>query len=73
MSMRTLETAILAELRVVAGRRSIRLKDIMEWSTGDVKILEGDTHFFLPGLEINVAVSTEALGEKMHKKEPQNA
>jgi len=63
MSMRTLETAVLNELRYVAKRRSIRLKDIMEWSTGDVKVEAGETHFFLPTLKVNCAVKTEALGK----------
>ena len=62
MSMRSLETAILAELRVVANRRGIRLKDIQEWSTGDIKVEVGETTFRLPGLGINVAVKTECLG-----------
>lgn len=64
MSMRSPESAILAELREVAGKRSIRLKDIMEWSTGNVKTEVGETHFFLPGLNVNCTVLTPALGKK---------
>ena len=64
MSMRSLETAILAELREVVGKRSIRLKDIQEWSTGDVKIQDGETLVILPDLKVNVAVKTECLGKK---------
>jgi hypothetical protein len=64
MGMRSLEAAVLAELRTVAGRRSIRQKDIMEWSTGTVKTGPGETHFFLPELKVNLSVLTEALGKK---------
>ena len=56
MGIRNLEAQILAELREVAGKRSIRQKDIMEWSTGNVKVEEGETHYFLPHLGIHVAV-----------------
>ena len=61
--MRSLESAILAELREVAQNRSIRLKDIMEWSTGTVKVQEGETLLFLPDLKIQCAVKTAALGK----------
>ena len=56
MSMKELEAEILAELRVVAKNNKIRLKDIMEWSTGEVKAQEGETLFFLPILRIYCAV-----------------
>jgi hypothetical protein len=73
MSFRSLETEVLAELRTVAGKKGIRLKDIMEWSTGDVKTIPGEAHFFLPNLEVNVAVATEALGKKFKAKESKDA
>ena len=61
MSMRTLESAVLAELREVSRKRSLRLKDIMEWSTGDVKVQPDETAFFLPSLQINCSVKTATL------------
>jgi hypothetical protein len=64
MSMRSLESAVLAELREVSGKRSLRLKDVMEWSTGDVKVNPDETLFRLPDLAINCAVKTEALGKR---------
>lgn len=67
MSMRSLETAICAELREVTGVRTLRIKDIQEWSTGDVKKVEGETIFTLPLLSINASVKTERLGKKFKK------
>jgi hypothetical protein len=56
MSMKSLEAAILAELRVVANNKKLRQKDIMEWSTGTVKAEEGETLYFLPMLKVHVSV-----------------
>ena len=56
MSMRTLEAAILAEAKTVTGNKKLRQKDIVEWSTGNVKIEEGEEQYFLPVLRVNIAV-----------------
>lgn len=56
LGLRRLESAILSELRVVKNDRSIKLKEIMEWSTGKVKIEEGEELVYLPELKINVAL-----------------
>ncbi len=56
MSMRSFEALILKELRLVAKDPKIRQKDIMEWSTGDVKVMEGEVHYFLPDCSVNVSV-----------------
>ena len=64
MGMRSLEAAMLAELRMVARRSTIRQKDVMEWSTGEVKTANDETLFRLPDLGINVAVKTSALGKR---------
>ena len=53
--MKQLEAAVLAELREVTGHRKLRQKDIMEWSTGDVKPGDGETLVFLPALKVHVA------------------
>jgi hypothetical protein len=55
MSLRTLETAILAELRTVTGQSALRLKDIQEWSTTPVKAQGAEVLAFLPALSIHVA------------------
>lgn len=56
MGMREIEAEILRELKTVAGNDKLRQKDIKEWSTGEVKVQEGEKLYFLPGLRINVAV-----------------
>jgi len=60
MSFATLERAVLAELKVVAKNSKIRLKDIMEWSTGDIKPHEGETYYFLPELKVHCCVKLPA-------------
>ena len=65
--MVTLESAVLAELREVSGKPKLRKKDIMEWSTGTVKVELEETHFYLPSLQINCAVKTAMLGKKNKK------
>ena len=56
MGMRELEAGILRELRQVAKKSKLRQKDIMEWSTGAVKIEPGEKQYYLPDLQINVAI-----------------
>ena len=50
--MGKLESAILDELRIVAKDRKLRLKDIMEWRTSELKPQEGETLYFLPDLQV---------------------
>ena len=59
MSFRSLESAICAELRNVLNNRSIRVKDILEWSTGDVKGEEGEIVVCIPNYLVNVCVKKE--------------
>ena len=56
MGMRTLEAEILLEAKKVTGKKKLRQKDIVEWSSGDVTVEEGEKHYFLPELRINIAV-----------------
>ena len=56
MGIRQLESAILAEARIVTGKKKLRLKDIMEWSTGKIKPQVGEERFFLPKLNIHIAI-----------------
>ncbi len=56
MSVASLEKAIVKELRTVAKNEKIKLKHLMEWSTGELKAQEGETLFFLPDLKVYCAV-----------------
>ena len=56
MGMREIDAIILRELRTVAKDAKLRQKDIVEWSTGEIKAHEGEKLYFLPDLKINVAV-----------------
>ena len=56
MSMKSLETAILAEAKTVTGNKKLRMKDIMEWSTGEVKPEPGEQIFRLPNMGVNIAI-----------------
>lgn len=58
MGMRDLERAVLREARAVLCNPKLRLKDILEWSTGDLGPQEGETIFRVP-LGVNVAVKHE--------------
>lgn len=40
MSLKSLESGILTELKTITGRRSLRLKDLSEWSTSEATIDE---------------------------------
>lgn len=60
MSFATLEREVLAELKQVAKNSKLRLKDIMEWSTGEIKPQEGETYFFLPNLKVHCCVKLPA-------------
>ncbi len=39
--MRELESAIIAEVRDVTGRRSLRVKDMREWNTSEQTVRDG--------------------------------
>lgn len=55
MSMQSFERELIAELREVTKNQKIRMKDVMEWSTGDVKPQASETLTRLPSLGVNVA------------------
>lgn len=60
MSMATLERAILAELKTITKNNKLKLKDILEWSTGSVDAQTGEKLVFLPDLKVTVAVKDNA-------------
>jgi len=56
MGIRQLESAILAEAKIVTGNKKLRMKDIMEWSTGKVKPRQGEAVYYLPTMKVNIAI-----------------
>ena len=56
MTMRDLEREIVGELRIVAKNRNIRIKDILEWSTGDVTAGSFEIKVYLPVLKMNCVI-----------------
>ena len=66
MTFASLERAVLAELKSVAKNNKIRLKDIMEWSTGEIKPQEGETYYFLPNLNVHCCVKLPAKKAAEH-------
>lgn len=59
MSMRSLETAIRNEAAGVLNNSKLKIKDILEWSTGPVKAEAGEVVIRCPGYGVNVCVKTE--------------
>jgi hypothetical protein len=65
MSLRTLERAILQEVRLVAKRPDLKLKHVMEWQTGPaLQAQEGEALYYLPVLHISVVVNLPQLNSK---------
>lgn len=60
MSVATLERSIWREAQLVLDRPKLKLKDIMEWSTGEIKPQPGEEVHHLPGLQVNIAIKTDA-------------
>lgn len=56
MSMQSLERAILVEAKEVTGNKKLRMKDIIEWSTGEIKAQAGEKLYRLPISGVNIAV-----------------
>lgn len=59
MSMATLERAILAGAKTVFNNPKLRLKDIQEWSSGEIKPHDGEVSVRVPDPGVYVAVKTE--------------
>ncbi len=60
MSMRELETKITEETREVLKNPKIRVKDIMEWKSGEIKEQhDGEINLQLPKLGLWVSVKKE--------------
>lgn len=61
MSMASIETSILYELRRITGVNSLRKKDMMEWSTGSLEPQKGEVCFNLPENQVNVCIKKELI------------
>lgn len=64
MSLRSLESAILANARHLFVNGRLRLKDIMEWSSGEIKPQAGEVTERLPEIGAWVTIKKE------HDKRP---
>ncbi|UKM31212.1 hypothetical protein CrLKS3_g30 [Cylindrospermopsis phage Cr-LKS3] len=58
MSIRSLESEIVREARKYFCNSRLRVKDLMEWSTGDVKQNDGEVIGRLP-MGVSVAILKE--------------
>ena len=56
MGMKTFEKMILNEARNVTGKFELKMKDIMEWSTGDIKPQLGESLHRLPNVGVNICI-----------------
>lgn len=56
MSMRELESSICSELRRIVKNRSIRIKNMVEWSAGQIKAQEGETLVYIPLYHVWVCI-----------------
>lgn len=56
MSMRSLESLILAQAKITFRNSRLRLKDIQEWSSAEIKPQDGEVtaHLENPGVFVTV-------------------
>lgn len=59
MSMRSLESAVLAGARATFNNRKLRQKDIQEWSTGGIKPQDDEVTAFVADPGVNVTIKKE--------------
>ena len=59
MGMRELEQSIIVEAREVSGNTKLKIKDMMEWSTGEIKPHEGEIVLACPRNGVNVAIKLD--------------
>lgn len=59
MSLRALESAITQEARELLRNKGLRVKDLMEWSTGQLSAQEGEVTVHLPRNGVWIAVKRE--------------
>lgn len=59
MSMRSVEGAIIAEARIVFKNSKLRVKDLMEWSTGQITPHDGEVVARMPSNRVFVSIKAE--------------
>lgn len=59
MSMATLERAILAGARLVFKNNKLRMKDIQEWSSGEIDQHDGEVIAHIPDPGVYVSIKVE--------------
>ena len=59
MSMRDFEREILAEAKSVTGNKKLRMKDILEWTTGEIKPRDDEKIIRLPTALVGIAIKKE--------------
>ena len=64
MSIRSMESAITAEARKYFNNRTLRVKDLVEWSSAPIKSQAGEVVANLPLNGVYVAIKSE------HDKRP---
>jgi len=60
MSMATLERAVLAGAKLVFKNAKLKMKDIQEWSTGEVKPHDREVAAWVPDPGVFVAIKVES-------------
>jgi hypothetical protein len=56
MSMKTLERAILEEARRMTQNPSLKMADILEWSSGDLTAKKGEIAIRLPNIGCTICI-----------------
>ncbi|MDW5563972.1 MAG: hypothetical protein SA339_12190 [Methanomassiliicoccus sp.] len=56
MPLTDFRRAFQKEARSVTGKPKLRYADIIEWSSGEVEVREGEVKYHLPGLGVNIVV-----------------
>jgi hypothetical protein len=59
MSVATLERAIAAGAKIALNNPKFRVKDIQEWSTGEIKPQDGEVALRIPDPGVWIAVKKE--------------
>ena len=59
MSMRQLESAIVSEARSIFRNPKLRVKDLMEWSSGQLTLHDGEIIERMPLTGVFVAIKAE--------------
>jgi len=54
--MASFEREILIEAKAVTGNTKLKMKDILEWTTGKCEVVLGEKVYHLPGMNVNIAI-----------------